>query len=235
MSTDQQKYLEELEKISSATKNLGRQLHAITPNISMFDLYLITALNRTVNINKAFDDLSKANNFIAAAPLVRINLDTLLRLYAARLSKDGLNEFARRVILDHKQINEMKSFEKDDKNQFRKLTDNYLKKSLSSIEGYDWVEKVYNVGSSFIHLDGSLFFASRSIISDEDRTMKLTIGTHDSFIPNSEKEGATIWMIKITSGIIQQAQLWMIEKAKAHNFDIEKLNHLDDPKNSEEE
>ena len=226
MDEEQVKYLEELRKLSSATKNLGKQLHEITPKFYSFDLFLIAALNRTINLNKAFIELTESNNFIAAAPLVRISLDTLLRLYAARVSNLEFNEFARQVIFEERKISSLKSNVRNENDKLRNLSDNFLKKSISQIEGYEWVEKIYDVGSSFVHLDSNMFFASRRVNSEEERTVSLTIGYHDSFIPQSEKTGAAFWMNKITEGIIDQAMLWIIEKAHDFDFDIDRLNDL---------
>ncbi|MET6990805.1 hypothetical protein [Sediminicola arcticus] len=235
MDKEQAQNLEELQKLSSATKNLGKQLHAITPNFYPFDLFLIAALNRTINLNRAFIELSKENNFIAAAPLVRINLDTYLRLYAPRVSNLEFNEFASKVIFEQKKINNLKSTERTENGKLKSLSDNFLKNSISQIEGCEWVAKIYDAGSSFIHLDSNMFFASRKVNSEEEKTISLTIGYHDSFVPQSEKTGAAFWMNKITEGIIEQAMLWIAEKANDFGFDIKKLNNLDDLNNQKEE
>lgn len=218
---------EELEKLNSAIINLGKQLHAVTPDFYNFDLLLITALNRTINVNKAFLDLKKSNNFIAAAPLVRINLDTLLRIYAGRISNLEINEFAKKIIFEGKKINNLKSTEKDEKGKLKNLSDNYLKKSLSKREGFEWVEKIYDIGNSYIHLDSRIFFDSNKIVSKKEKKVALTIGHHDSFISKDEKDGALYWMEKITYGIIEHAKIWIAEKAKAYKFDIMKLNNLE--------
>lgn len=231
MNEEQERYLDELQKLNSATKNLGKQLQAITPEFYSFDFFLITALNRTVNLNKAFIELIKGNNFIAGAPLVRINLDTLLRLYAGRVSNLDMNEFARKVIFEKRKINNLKSTERNEKGKLKEMSDNFLKKSISQINGYEWVEKVYDAGNSFIHLDSKLFFSSTQVNDKKDKTINLTIGYHDSYVEQSEKTGATFWMQKITEGIIGQAMLWIAEKAKAFDFDIEKLNDIENLKN----
>lgn len=226
MKEELKAHLEKLRKLSSGVKNMGKQLHTITPNFYAFDLFLIAALNRTININKAFTELIESNNFIAAAPLVRINLDTLLRMYAAQLSNLEKNNFAQKVIHGEKRINDLKSFERGENGKLKNLSDNFLKKSLSKIEGYAWVEEIYDVGSSYIHLDSKIFFASRKLNDEKKKTVSLTIGYHDSFIDQDEKTGAAFWMLQITSGIINQGKLWITEKASEFNFDIEKLNNL---------
>jgi hypothetical protein len=74
--------LTEIKNKNSAIINLGKQLHHISHHLFYFYLFLIASLNRTINISKAYTELIESNNFLSAAPLVRINLDTLLRLFA---------------------------------------------------------------------------------------------------------------------------------------------------------
>jgi hypothetical protein len=88
----------EIENKSKSIINLGKQLYAISTNLFHFDLLIIAALNRTVNTNKAFVSLVKDSNFISAIPLIRINIDTLLRLYASKISEFNRNEYALKIL-----------------------------------------------------------------------------------------------------------------------------------------
>lgn len=212
--------LTEIDNKSKAIINMGKQLNAISPQMETFDFLLIAALNRTVNISKAYTTLIRDNNFIAAAPLVRINIDTLLRLYASIISEFDRNTFASKV-MGGEPIRKMKlnGTKKD-------LRDDTLYLELSKIEGMEWVEDIYKAGSSFIHLGKSHIFSSLKIADDEERIVNMTIGFHDAFIPESEKFGSAVWMNKIIDSIIQQAQIWMYGKAQKAGYDIEQLNNL---------
>lgn len=212
--------LSEIDNKSKAIINMGKQLNAITPQIEIFDFLLIAALNRTVNISKAYTTLIRDNNFIAAAPLVRINIDTLLRLYASIISEFDRNTFASKV-MDGELIKKMKL-----KGTKKDLRDDTLYLELSKTEGMEWVEDIYKAGSSFIHLEKSHIFSSLKIADDKERIVNMTIGFHDAFIPESEKFGSTVWMNKIIDSIIQQAQIWMYEKAQKAGSDIVQLNNL---------
>jgi hypothetical protein len=199
---------------------MGKQLNAISPQMETFNFLLIAALNRTVNISKAYTTLIRDNNFIAAAPLVRINIDTLLRLYASIISEFDRNTFASKV-MDGELIKKMKL-----KGTKKYLRDDTLYLELSKTEGMEWVEDIYKAGSSFIHLEKSHIFSSLKIADDKERIVNMTIGFHDAFIPESEKFGSTVWMNKIIDSIIQQAQIWMYEKAQKAGSDIVQLNNL---------
>jgi hypothetical protein len=212
--------LTEIDNKSKAIINMGKQLTAITTNMETFDFLLIAALNRTVNISKAYTTLIRDNNFIAAAPLVRINIDTLLRLYASIISEFDRNTFASKV-MGGEIIKKMKL-----NGTGIKLDDRTLYLELSKIEGMEWVTDIYKAGSSFVHLEKSHIFSSLKIADDKERIVNMTIGFHDAFIPESEKFGSTVWMNKIIDSIIQQAQIWMYEKAQKVGYVIEQLNNL---------
>lgn len=199
---------------------LGKQLSAISPNLQPFDLLLIGALNRTANLNKAFTSLSRDKNFIAAAALIRINLDSLLRLYAGRVSEYDLNTFALKVI-GGEHIRRMKANDCKEK-----LNDTYLVNQISKIEGMEWVKKIYGSGNAFVHFSDEIISASRTIINEDEMRIGISIGFHDAFISDEVKFDATMWMDKIIDSIIIQAQLWMYEKCKAVGFDYENLNDI---------
>ncbi len=211
-------FLTEIDNKSKAIINIGPQYSKMTSEFEHFDLLLFSSLNRTVNINRAFSDLMRNNNFIAAAPLVRINLDTLLRLYAARISEFNINQFALEV-RKGKHIRNMKAF-----NSKEKLTDTYLVKKMAEIEKKEWVEQIYQAGNSFVHFCDNIISSSEKIVNSGEKTILTTIGFHDSFIPDDQKLGAVIWMNKTVDAIIEQVQIRMYERSKELGFDIEKLN-----------
>lgn len=212
--------LTEIDNKSKAIINMGKQLSAISEKVDLFDWIIIAALNRTVNINKAYTTLIRDNNFIAAAPLVRINIDTLLRLYASIISEFDRNTFASKVI-DGELIKKMKL-----RGTKQTLTDKTLHEELSKVEDMEWVSQIYEAGNSFVHFENTHFISSRFISDDETKIMHMTIGFHDAFIPESEKFGSAVWMNKIIDSIIQQAQIWMYEKAQKADFNIEQLNTI---------
>lgn len=218
--SSKERLLAEIDNKTKAMLNLGKQLVAISPHLEPFDSMLLSIINRTVNLNSAFTLLIRNNNFIAGAPLVRINLDSLLRLYASIISEHDRNTFATEVRNGVK-IRNMKL-----KGTKTSLQDIVLVKELSKIEDMDWVQKIYDAGNSFVHFDNAILFSSQKIVSDEERTLIQTIGLHDSFVPEEEKFGAVVWMNKIIDSIIEQCQIWMYEKCKRYNFNIEDLNNI---------
>jgi hypothetical protein len=106
------------------------------------------------------------------------------------------------------------------------LSDFLLYTEISKIENMEWVTDIYKAGNSFVYLEKSHIFSSLKVADDKQRNINMSIGFPDSFVPESEKFGSAIWMNKIIDSIIQQAQIWMYEKAQRVGFDIEKLNKI---------
>lgn len=211
--------LNNIDKKTKAMLKLGMQLHAITTNVEIFDLLYISIVNRTVNLNSAFTSLIRNNNFIAAAPLIRINLDSVLRMYASTCSEYNRNIFAEKVIHGER-IDKMKNYEG------KKLHDSYLVEEISKVEGMDWVKKIYQAGSSFVHFSDAIIFSSTKVRDELDRTAYFTIGIHDNFIDENEILGGIIWMNRIIDAIVIQCQLWMYEKCQKYDFNYEDLNKI---------
>jgi hypothetical protein len=205
---------------SKAIINLGNQLSLVSPNLHTFDMFLIGVLNRTVNLNNGFTTLIRQNNFIAAAPLIRLNLDSFMKLYAARISEYDLDTFTLKVMAGE-HIRNMKL-----KGSKQRLTDKYLIDELSKIEGMNWVKSVYESGNSYIHFADSGIFSAQTIIDKENKTIGLSIGFHDNFIKEENKIASIFWMDKIIDEIVLQAQIWIVEKANKTGFDINKLNDI---------
>ncbi len=217
---NKEELLIDIDNKTNAMLKLGQQLTAITPNLEFFDILLVSIVNRTVNLNTAFSSLMRCNNFIAAAPLIRINLDSLLRMYASLICPYDRNTFAEKVLCGEK-IRNMKLGETN-----KRLLDVTLVEELSKIEGMEWVEKIYDAGNSYVHFGEAIIFSSQTIQSEEEQTVLQTIGINDAFVSDSEKIGAILWMNKIIDSIIEQCQIWMYDKCQRYNFDINELNKV---------
>jgi hypothetical protein len=211
--------LTEIDRKQKPIINLGNQLSAISPKVEPFDMLLIAMLNRVVNINSGFCLLMRGNNFFAGAPLVRINLDSLLRIFASYQTEMDRNAFALEVIAG-KEIRKMRFAGSKDA-----LLDVNLVKKLSELEGMQWVKQIYDAGNSFVHFGDAIFYGSRKI-DDDKKMMYQSIGLHDSFVPDSQKVGAAVWMNKIIDSLILQCQIWMYEKCERYNFNFEDLENI---------
>ncbi len=171
-----------------------------------FDIFCAAIINRTLNLTRGFINQMRDENFISAAPLVRINLDSLLRLYGAFLVEYNIDEFALEV-MKGKAFNSIK----DKTGQFMK--DHYLVDQLSKKTGYNWVKTVYKAGNEHIHFTAQHVFASVRTNDDPDsKTIQGIMAHGDSFMEMKEKIWAVRAMFQIIVGIQEQLSIWIAYK-----------------------
>lgn len=146
--TELESHIVRIESLKTDVFKCFRQV--CSEKLTSLDIYCISTLNRTFNILCGFIDLMKADNFISAIPLIRIQIDSLLRLYAIKTT-DNQNEFIEKV-LNGEQINRFKS--KDNK----LLSDSYLASEVSKLKTFEWVKRIYLAGNNYIHLTDKHIF-----------------------------------------------------------------------------
>ena len=100
------------------------------------------AFKRYFDLSNGFVTLIKNKNLTCAAPLIRVHLDTVLRIFALSIAGDQ-DEFAK-AMLGGEHIRRMK--DKDGK----KMTDKHLVQLLS--KQYHWIGEVYEESSGYIHM-----------------------------------------------------------------------------------
>src|SRR5436309_1171588 len=78
-----------LQALRVEQSHVGKQmLEAHNRALYMFDLLAIAALNRSAGLCSGFRQLIRSRNFICAAPLIRLQIDNALRLYAGSIVRD---------------------------------------------------------------------------------------------------------------------------------------------------
>lgn len=197
--------LVELERLKEQILLAGRDQIESNANFYTFDIYCTGILNKSINILSGFVCLVRAKNFIAAAPLVRIHLDSLLRIFAPHLWGGNVDLFAEKV-LDGEAIDKLKT------KSGNRLYDNFLATELSQRKGYEWVLKTYKSGSAYVHFSERHIFTSVRAGSIGARTINFVVGEHDNFVARHEKEAAIICMHQITLGILYFIKSWTEQK-----------------------
>lgn len=218
--------LDLIKKYRSKHLEIGEQMFSAY-NGSLFPLdFLITAtINRSMCLSKGFIELIEAKNFIAAAPLVRLQLDNCLRLFAGTLVDDP-HEFALNVI---KGIPVKK--QKDIFNKF--LTDSYLVEKINN--KYPWFKNIYNNTSGYIHLSEKHFFnvVKVSKIGKKGR-FNLKISDIDTFVTENDYCEAIESFLNATDVLFDFIRAWIYiknnpEKGTANGRKI----YLDEYRNSD--
>lgn len=141
---------------------------------SQFSLTLTISaiINRAISLINAFYSLSVENNYLAAASLIRLQLDNVLSFYALNLV-DSPNDLCSHILkgLD---IKDYKS--KDD----HKLSNNFIVKQLESI--IPNVRVFYKDMCSFIHLSNKFVKAGTKTHNvDGKLVFGTSVGEYDFF------------------------------------------------------
>lgn len=168
--------LRRLENLENELIHKGVQ--SIGPNaaIHQTDLFLLGALRRTLAQSRGFRDLISARNFPCAAAILRLQLDTAMRVNALSLIHDVEN--ACRAVLNGEQFNRLK-----DRDRI-KMSDAHLLRKLA--ESHPWASKVYKDTSDFVHLSGRHFISSIARADDATRTVHFQISGEDPRRPEED-------------------------------------------------
>lgn len=170
-------------------------------NMYSLDLLIFAALNRSkLNIH-GFMTLIELDNYFAAIPFVRMQLDSVLRLFATTLV-DNRSELAQKI-LDGESIRKIK-----DRNG-SKMTDAYLLEKYSAHE--PWTVKVHDSGSGFIHLSNKHIFGLFGELKDDNR-FEIRIGPTQDNIPEEFRIEAVDAITHITKLIIGLCKQWLNER-----------------------
>ena len=142
--------------------------------IYVLDFIVIGAVKRSLSLASGLLALIEAKNMVCARAVLRMQLDTITRLYAYLYAEDP--EQMAKAILGGAPLNKFKSTDG------KLLRDGYLVDRLS--ERFPWVRKVYDYTSGYIHFSEKQFFdAVHSVGNDEERTIHLAISRTDDKYP----------------------------------------------------
>ena len=193
--------IEALCSLGPRHTEIGKEMFSVHEG----DLYLMdflgaAVLNRSMRLIRGFSDLI-ASNFMSGAPLVRLQLDNLLRFHAAFLVKDP-HGFVMGV-LGGRQINTLTSLDG------ARLTDAYLVRSL---EGrYPDIGAIYDRGCGYVHL--SDLHVLHAVQSDGGNRIEITISEEESEVSDEIRLDAVDTMILLTQRILSHIRGWIYTKA----------------------
>lgn len=169
------KTLEELKQYQQKHRELEKTvIQANSGTLYPLDLLVLATLNRSAHLLRGFISLVEDRNFIAAAPLIRLQLDNCLRLFASTLVEDP-HQFTLNII-----AGQPVRRQRDRDNEL--MTDKRLVSQLA--QHFPWVEKVYEVTSSYIHLSEKHFFHIMQA-SQEDRSISILLTDKEALVPDN--------------------------------------------------
>ena len=199
----------ELEKRISHIENL-RDIHiellqdtlaADGGKMFPLDFLAAAAIKRSLSLCSGFAALVRAKNYSSSAVLLRLQLDSCLRFFAAFIV-DNPHDFSHRVLKGEHVRNQ-----KDRNGQ--KMTDRHLVNTLG--EKYEWMPRVYEATSGFVHLSERHIF---NIVrpSDEEDTISMAITYEDDYPEYLWVEMADGFLAS-TDALFEYLKGWQFTKA----------------------
>ncbi|SRR6266487_1271617 len=165
------------------------------------DMLACAAMKRSMALCAGFSALARARNYVCAASLLRLQLDSCLRFFAAFIV-DKPHEFADEVL---KGISIRKL--KDRKGNL--MTDRYLVDTLG--KKYHWMPRVYSATSGFVHLSNKHIF---TVIRDrkEDGKLSLRVGATDEDFPDEIWTELADGFLASTDALFEYLKGWTYTK-----------------------
>ncbi|OCJ54569.1 hypothetical protein A6U92_21165 [Agrobacterium rubi] len=185
---------ERLAAIENMEKRLVRNAQFViskSKGLTVFDMFLLGAIKRTLSQALAFRSLVEGWNFSSAAVMVRTQLDTAMRINGIKYMTDADHDIAG-IFEGKTTYRNLKSVDGD------KMLDAYLKKKLA--EDHPWVGPFYDELSDFVHLSFRHFWPILAGTDDANQTAQFVIHGQDP-----KKNEANYY--DITDGFFKVTQL----------------------------
>ena len=166
------------------------------------DLVAQAVIERSLALTRGFCSAIRDDNFLCAAPLIRLQLDNLLRFYALWLVPDP-HETARRMFAGAPLSREV---DKD----HHKLTDAHLVRRLGEL--LPWIPSVYRECCGFVHLSEKHILSTMSAPDGIDRGFTVQVSGKSSSIGTPYKIDAARAMCEITDQLFHYIYSWVYTK-----------------------
>ena len=196
-----------LGRLDEALLELVKQMfEAFGAAMYGLDLLAVGTLNRSKAHIGGFRTLLEAKNLICAGALLRLQLDTAMRFYAAFLV-DQPHDFGL-AVLRGERVRDIR--DRDGK----KMTDAYLAQKLG--EEFAWVPRVYERTSGYVRLSSthllSALGASEGAPEDE-RLLTIKISAEDKELPDSIYIEAADAFRAVPDVFLRYVHGWVFTKA----------------------
>lgn len=195
--------LQNLRNLKTDHMDVGRMLAG---DLFPMDFLAFAVLNRSLCLSFGFASLIEQRNFVAAAPLLRFQLDNALRFYASTLVKEP-HQFSM-AVLRGESIRDIKA------TSGNRLTDAYLLSSFIADTRLDidrsWLRSVYDQTSGYVHLSEKHMF--NCLKAGDAGTLQMKISEVDEYVPDGIYAEAIDAMIEATRLTIKIVFYWAHQK-----------------------
>lgn len=173
-------------------------IEALGGNIFLTDFLIIGVIKRSIDIIDGFAMLMDKWNLVVAAPLIRLQLDTLLRLsYLATLKDADAVSF---------KISEGVNFSDLKDSSGKKLTDARLRDYARP--QFPWIDDIYKTVSKYVHFSNRHIFFPIHNLQNEKRIVNFCITKGSRNVKQSDIASYYHTMIEITNAILLYIVSW---------------------------
>lgn len=166
------------------------------------DLVVNAVIQRSLALIDGFTALIERRNLLCATPLLRLQLDSIMRLYACAIALDTHSVVSQ--LLDGKPLHTLKS--KDG----QRLTDKHLHEQASGV--FPWLSHLYEQSSSFVHLSSPHLFAPITGVDNGSRSAAIHIRKGGPKCEDSDVLGTVEAFHLATAGVLCLCHTWLTDK-----------------------
>jgi hypothetical protein len=181
--------------------SLAEMLKADGGKMFPLDMLAAAAVKRSMSLCAGFSALVRDKNYTCAASLLRLQLDSCLRFFAAFIVEKP-HDFALAVF----QGNPIRKMKDRDGNF---MTDRYLVDMLG--KKYEWMPRVYDATSGFIHLSERHIFTVFQA-KEGKGNVALSVGAKDDDIPVKLWVELTDGFLASTDALFEYLKGWTFTK-----------------------
>ncbi|MBY0544097.1 MAG: hypothetical protein K2Q14_00940 [Gammaproteobacteria bacterium] len=206
VSNDMQKLLTKLFSLKKECLEVcNKNFKACDGKFFYIDFLSMAVLNRAISNIEGYSTMIQKDNYYLLNSILRLQLDTMLRFFSLNISNNPFD--TAKKILSGERLDKIK--DKDNK----KMLDKYLCESFEKYENVNWVKRVYDATSGFIHLSKKhilcCFTDKRELDDNGFLHTGIVIGERSGInIPEEIKIESTECMICVTEILLKYVKKW---------------------------
>lgn len=205
LSTEARMLLEKLEKMNEDHINLYKECTvADEGKIFGVDLIVEGVLQRSLSLIDGYIIMVKTGNSLCANALLRLQIDSILRLYACWLVDDPHGLVL--PLLEGTPFNRIKS------RTGEPLCDAYLREEASKL--YPWINNVYKETSGFIHFSKPAMFSTVAGIDEAEHAIISSIGKGGRDWKPEEIKESILAFTEATKSLLRLVYSWKFKKSE---------------------
>jgi hypothetical protein len=198
-----------LKDASTRAEKAGQDLlAACAGDIFPCDALALSVLTRTLSLIRGFQTLVDSNCYTCAAPLVRLQLDSALRLHGVITCRDP-------HIVAH-QVCSGVALRTIKHSNGGKMTDKFLQQLLE--KSSPWLPEIYSLSSAYVHLSDQHFLhLMMQSTKDESGTRTFAVSDEEEYIPEEHRASLVKAFSAITRSVLDLVEHWTTYRTNVTN------------------